>query len=57
VCVVAGREQYITARLASGISGPIPAGREVVIVAVDGGVAQIAPLDLLGAPPASPLLE
>jgi hypothetical protein len=57
VCVVAGREQYITARLASGISDPIPAGREVVIVAVDGGVAQIAPLDLLGVPSASPLLE
>lgn len=55
VCVVAGREQYVTARLASGVSDTLPAGREVVIVAVGGGVAQIAPLDLL-ATPSQPLL-
>jgi len=51
VCLVAGREQYVTARLASGVETSLPAGREVVIVAISGGVAQIAPLDLLNTPP------
>jgi len=51
VCLVAGREQYVTARLASGVETSLPAGREVVIVAITGGVAQIAPLNLLDTPP------
>lgn len=57
VCLVGGREQYITARLASGVDAPLPVGCEAVIVTITNGVAQIAPLDLLSAPPASPSLE
>jgi hypothetical protein len=57
VCLVAGREQYVTARLASGVEAPIPTGREAVIVSVVNGVAQVAPLDLLVTPPASLSLE
>jgi hypothetical protein len=51
VCLVAGREQYVTARLASGVETSLATGREVVIVAITGGVAQIAPLNLLDTPP------
>jgi hypothetical protein len=57
VCVVGGREQYVTARLTSGVADALPAGREVVIVSIENGVAQVAPLDLLSSPPATPTLE
>jgi len=50
VSLIGGREQYITARLVPD-SPPIPAGREVVIVRVTQGVAEVAPFDTLELPP------
>jgi hypothetical protein len=47
VCTVAGREQYIVARLASGQSDALVSGREIVVVGMTGGVAEIAPFDAL----------
>lgn len=41
-CLVAGREIHLTARLAAGVSEGISAGREVVVVRVTNGVAEIA---------------
>lgn len=42
VCVLAGRELYLTARLAPEATGRIPAGAEVVVVRVTNGVAEVA---------------
>jgi len=40
-CLLGGREVYLTARLAAGAEG-IPAGREVVVIRVSNGVAEVA---------------
>jgi hypothetical protein len=50
VCVIAGREQYLTAQLAQGTTDALNTGREVVIVGVHKGVAQVAPFDTLELP-------
>jgi hypothetical protein len=44
-CVLGGREVYLTARLAPEASERIPAGREVVVVRVTNGVAEVATPD------------
>lgn len=54
VCLVGGREHYVTARLASSISTPAPAGSEIVILEMRNGVADIAPFDPLNALSAGP---
>lgn len=41
-CVIAGREVYLTARLAPPLVGSISAGQEVVVVRVTNGVAEVA---------------
>jgi hypothetical protein len=41
-CVIAGREVYLTARLAPPLVGSISAGKEVVVVRVTNGVAEVA---------------
>ena len=46
-CLIADREHYITARLAADVSEPVAAGGEVVILRVEGGVAEVVPFDML----------
>jgi membrane protein implicated in regulation of membrane protease activity len=46
VCIVADREQYLTARLNPGTPEALDVGREVVIVRVNNGVAEVEPFDL-----------
>jgi|SRR6185503_11768275 len=41
-CLIAGREVYLTARLAPPLVGSISAGKEVVVVRVTNGVAEVA---------------
>jgi hypothetical protein len=41
-CVMAGREVYLTARLDPAAAEGIPAGREVVVIRVTNGVAEVA---------------
>jgi hypothetical protein len=41
-CLLGGREVYLTARLAADVSQGIPSGREVVVVRVTNGVAEVA---------------
>lgn len=50
VCLVAGREHYLTAQLAQGTTDALAAGRDVVIIGVHNGVAQVAPFDTLELP-------
>jgi hypothetical protein len=50
-CVVADRELYLTARLAPEVVQPLEAGSEVVILRIEGGVAEIIPFDALELPP------
>lgn len=57
VCVVGGREQYLTARLTADIATPIGTGREVVIIQIIDGVAQVSPLDADALPTERPLAE
>lgn len=45
-CLLGGREVYLTARLAPGAAGLVPAGREVVVVRVADGTAEVLPPDL-----------
>jgi len=45
-CLLGGREVYLTARLAPGASGPVAAGKEVVVVRVAEGTAEVLPPDL-----------
>lgn len=52
VSMVADREIYLTARLAADASEPIPSGREVVILGVEDGVAEVIVFDSLELPPA-----
>ena len=40
-CLIAGREVHLTAHLSDGSVGEIPAGREVVVVKVVDGVAEV----------------
>lgn len=42
-CLLGGREVYLTARLAPGITEAIPAGREVMVNSVTNGVAEVVP--------------
>jgi hypothetical protein len=42
-CLLGGREVYLTARLAPGLTEPIPAGREVIVSTVTNGVAEVLP--------------
>jgi len=51
VCLVADRELYLTARPASDVARPLEAGSEVVILRMEGGVAEIIPFDALELPP------
>jgi membrane protein implicated in regulation of membrane protease activity len=44
-CLIADREQYITARLAPDVSRRLEPGDEVVIVRVEDGVAEVIPFD------------
>lgn len=53
VCIVGGREQHVIARLASNTAGTLEAGRDVVIVGMKGGVAEVEPFDTLQLPPDS----
>jgi membrane protein implicated in regulation of membrane protease activity len=50
VCLVGGREQYLTARLAPDATDALVAGRDVVILGITDGVARIAPFDTLELP-------
>jgi hypothetical protein len=45
-CLLGGREVYLTARLAPGAIAPVAAGREVVVVRVAEGTAEVLPPDL-----------
>jgi hypothetical protein len=51
-CLVADREQYITARLAPEVERSLSAGSEVVILRVEDGVAEVIPFDAPELPPA-----
>jgi hypothetical protein len=42
-CLLGGREVYLTARLAPGLTEAIPAGREVIVNSVTNGVAEVLP--------------
>jgi hypothetical protein len=42
-CLLGGREVYLTARLGAAATEAVPAGREVVIVRVTNGVAEVLP--------------
>jgi hypothetical protein len=42
-CLLGGREVYLTARLAPGLTEAIPAGREVIVSSVTNGVAEVLP--------------
>jgi hypothetical protein len=50
-CVIADREQYLTARLAPEVAGQLEPGSEVVILRVEDGVAEVIPFDALELPP------
>lgn len=50
-CVVADREQYLTARLAPEVAGRLEPGTEVVILRMEDGVAEVIPFDALELPP------
>jgi hypothetical protein len=47
VCTVAGREQHLVARLASGQTEAALAGRDIVVVGIEDGVAEITPFEAL----------
>jgi hypothetical protein len=51
VCLVADRELYLTARPAADVTRALEAGSEVVILRIEGGVAEIIPFDALELPP------
>ena len=42
-CLVAGREQYLTAMLADNVAGTLSIGQEVIILSTDRGVARVMP--------------
>lgn len=42
-CLLGGREVYLTARLAPGLTETIAAGREVIVSSVTNGVAEVLP--------------
>ncbi|MGD8697785.1 MAG: hypothetical protein PVJ43_00760 [Gemmatimonadales bacterium] len=50
VCLVADRELYLTARPAPDVARALEAGSEVVILRIEGGVAEIIPFDALELP-------
>ena len=52
VCLIGDREVYITARLAADVMRPLDAGREVVVLRVVEGVAEVIPFDVTELPPA-----
>jgi hypothetical protein len=45
VCLIADHEHYLTARLASDIEQPLKVGSEVIVLRVEGGVAEVIPFD------------
>jgi hypothetical protein len=47
VCTVAGREQYLLARLSPGQADALIAGSDIVVLSVKDGVAEITPFDAL----------
>jgi len=51
VCLVADRELYLTARAAPDVVRALEAGSEVVILRIEGGVAEVIPFDALELPP------
>lgn len=51
VCVVGDREHYLTARLASDVRRSLAAGEEVVVLSMEGGVAEVIPFDMAELPP------
>lgn len=51
VCLVADRELYLTARPAPEVRETLDAGSEVVILRIEGGVAEVIPFDALELPP------
>lgn len=51
--LVAGRQAYLTARLAPDMDRPLAIGTEVLIRRTDGGVAEVIPTDTLGLPPST----
>lgn len=51
-CLVAGQEHYLTAGLAHG-AAPLTPGREVVILRMADGVAEVEPFDALELPPST----
>jgi hypothetical protein len=52
VCLVADREVYVTARLASDVGRRLEPGTEVIVVSVEGGEAEVIPFDEAELPPA-----
>lgn len=50
-CLVADREIYLNARLASDAGGEVGVGGEVVVVRTEKGVAEVVPFDSLELPP------
>jgi hypothetical protein len=52
VCVIADREHYLTAYLASDVAEPVAVGGEVVILRIESGVAEVIPFDMPELPPA-----
>ncbi len=51
VCTIADREYYLTARVSTDVERQLAAGSEVVILRVEGGVAEVIPFDALELPP------
>jgi hypothetical protein len=49
-CMIAGRESYLTAVLAEGVTQPLRIGQEVIIVSSSDGVAQVMPATSLELP-------
>jgi hypothetical protein len=50
-CVIADQEYYLTARLAPDVGERLEAGREVIILSVENGVAEVIPFDAGQLPP------
>ena len=52
VCLIADRECYLTARLSPDVTRRLEAGSEVIVLRIEGGVAEVIPFDTLELPPA-----
>jgi membrane protein implicated in regulation of membrane protease activity len=49
-CMIAGRESYLTATLADGVTQPLVIGQEVIIVSSSNGIAHVMPATSLELP-------